>query len=84
MLDYNVNFKSAGQVGSLFSPDQYRGSDHDPIIVGLCQPPTLSVSLSEEQLWPANHAYVTVYATVDASDDAAAVELLSVTLERAR
>ncbi|MCS6939132.1 MAG: endonuclease/exonuclease/phosphatase family protein, partial [Roseiflexus sp.] len=35
VLDYNLNFKSAGQVTSLFAPDQYRTSDHDPILVGL-------------------------------------------------
>jgi predicted extracellular nuclease len=35
VLDYNTNFKSAGQVSSLFAPDQYRTSDHDPILVGL-------------------------------------------------
>jgi hypothetical protein len=79
VLDYNTNFKSPGQVASLYSADQYRASDHDPIIVGLCQPPTLSVSLSEEQLWPANHEYVTVEATVAASADAATIALVSVT-----
>jgi uncharacterized protein len=35
VLDYNVDFKSAGQVASLYAPDQYRVSDHDPVIVGL-------------------------------------------------
>jgi hypothetical protein len=35
VLDYNVEFKSAGQVVSLFAPDQFRVSDHDPVIVGL-------------------------------------------------
>ncbi len=35
VLDYNTNFKSAGQIASLFAPDQYRTSDHDPILVGL-------------------------------------------------
>jgi hypothetical protein len=79
VLDYNTNFKSAGQIVSLFSPDQYRGSDHDPIIVGLCQPPTLSVSMSAEELWPANHEYVTVEASVAASADAATITLVSVT-----
>ncbi|MCS7289554.1 MAG: ExeM/NucH family extracellular endonuclease [Roseiflexus sp.] len=34
-LDYNLNFKSPGQITSLFAPDQYRSSDHDPILVGL-------------------------------------------------
>ena len=34
-LDYNTNFKSAGQIASLYAPDQFRASDHDPLIVGL-------------------------------------------------
>ncbi|HRV94622.1 MAG TPA: ExeM/NucH family extracellular endonuclease, partial [Anaerolineae bacterium] len=35
VLDYNVNFKSAGQIVNLYSPDQYRVSDHDPVLIGL-------------------------------------------------
>ena len=35
MLDYNTNFKSANQIDILYAPDQFRSSDHDPIIVGL-------------------------------------------------
>ncbi|WZI66393.1 MAG: ExeM/NucH family extracellular endonuclease [Gloeotrichia echinulata IR180] len=35
VLDYNTNFKSTGQVSSLYNADQYRSSDHDPVIVGL-------------------------------------------------
>ncbi len=35
VLDYNVEFKSAGQVASLYAPDQFRISDHDPVVVGL-------------------------------------------------
>lgn len=34
-LDYNTDFKSPGQIVSLYSPDQYRISDHDPLIVGM-------------------------------------------------
>jgi hypothetical protein len=34
-LDYNTNFKSAGQIVSLFASDEFRMSDHDPVIVGL-------------------------------------------------
>ena len=30
VLDYNTNFKSAGQVASLYAPDEFRISDHDP------------------------------------------------------
>ncbi len=35
VLDYNTNFKTAGQVSSLYAPDQYRISDHDPVVIGL-------------------------------------------------
>ncbi len=35
VLDYNVEFKSAGQVVSLYAPDQFRVSDHDPVVIGL-------------------------------------------------
>ena len=35
VLDYNTNFKTAGQVLSLYAPDQFRVSDHDPVIIGL-------------------------------------------------
>jgi hypothetical protein len=35
VLDYNEDFKSAGQQVSLYAPDRYRASDHDPVIIGL-------------------------------------------------
>jgi predicted extracellular nuclease/Ca2+-binding RTX toxin-like protein len=35
VLDYNTEFKTAGQVSSLYDAGVYRSSDHDPIIVGL-------------------------------------------------
>jgi uncharacterized protein len=35
VLDYNTNFKSAGQIASLYAPDEFRISDHDPVIVDL-------------------------------------------------
>ncbi len=35
ILDYNTEFKSAGQVDSLYAPTQFRISDHDPVLVGL-------------------------------------------------
>jgi predicted extracellular nuclease len=35
VLDYNTDFKSAGQIVDLYAPDQYRIADHDPVIVGL-------------------------------------------------
>jgi predicted extracellular nuclease len=35
VLDYNVNFKTPGQVASLYAPDRFRNSDHDPVLIGL-------------------------------------------------
>jgi uncharacterized protein len=35
VLDYNTDFKSAGQLESLYAPDEFRVSDHDPVLVGL-------------------------------------------------
>jgi hypothetical protein len=35
VLDYNDDFKSAGQIASLYNADQFRVSDHDPVLVGL-------------------------------------------------
>ena len=35
VLDYNTEFKSAGQVADLYSSDPYRASDHDPILIEL-------------------------------------------------
>ncbi|WP_199319624.1 ExeM/NucH family extracellular endonuclease [Dolichospermum sp. FACHB-1091] len=35
VLDYNTEFKSVSQITSLYSADQFRASDHDPVIVGL-------------------------------------------------
>lgn len=38
VLDYNVEFKSPGQIIEWYSPEPFRSSDHDPIIVGLSFP----------------------------------------------
>jgi uncharacterized protein len=35
VLDYNTDFKSAGQLASLYAADRFRMSDHDPVLVGL-------------------------------------------------
>ena len=39
VLDYNTDFKTANLITTLYAPDQFRISDHDPVIVGLS--PTL-------------------------------------------
>ncbi len=35
VLDYNDDFKSAAQLQSLYAPDRFRVSDHDPVLVDL-------------------------------------------------
>jgi predicted extracellular nuclease len=62
-----------------------RSSDHDPLVTYFCTDltaPTLSVSVAPNVLWPPDHKYRTVRATVSAADNAdpsPAVELVSVT-----
>ncbi|KEF33187.1 nuclease [Deinococcus sp. RL] len=55
VLDYNVEFKSAAQQVSLYAPDPFRSSDHDPVLVGLnltaqapITAPVASVALTPE------------------------------------
>ena len=35
VLDYNTDFKTINLINSLYAPDKFRVSDHDPVIVGL-------------------------------------------------
>ncbi|HCK65085.1 MAG TPA: hypothetical protein DHW49_02365 [Anaerolineae bacterium] len=42
VLDYNFDFKSPGQIISLYNNDEFRVSDHDPILVGLELDPDLT------------------------------------------
>jgi uncharacterized protein len=85
VLDYDTSFKGPAQE-ALYEANAFRTSDHDPVVVGLglCeeQAPSLSVTASPNSLWPPNHGYRRVTATVSASDNsgtAPTVELLSVT-----
>ena len=77
-LDYNTEFNPP----TAYKPDGFRTADHDPVLAGICEttPPTLSVTLSRTTLNPPNHKYVTVNATVTASDQTSpTVTLVSVT-----
>ena len=44
VLDYNMDFKTAAQMVSLYAPDEFRTSDHDPVLIGLTPnaPPTVN------------------------------------------
>lgn len=71
LLDYDTSFKPDAQ-DALYEPNAYRTSDHDPVVVGLDldgTPPTLDVTVTPNLLWPPNHKYVTVKATVNVTDD---------------
>jgi predicted extracellular nuclease len=35
VLDYNTEFKTANQVNTFYSPEAYRSSDHDPVVIGV-------------------------------------------------
>ncbi len=64
-LDYN-NFNQP----MLYSADPYRSSDHDPVVVGLCETtaPVVEVTASPDTLWPPNHKYREVTTTVEVTD----------------
>ena len=86
LIDYDTSFKGPAQ-DAIYAPDAYRSSDHDPVIVGLnvCDeiaPVFDEFSVTPNVLWPANHKYVDVTATVVVSDNFdpnPTVELVSVT-----
>ena len=85
VLDYNTDFKTANLINTLYAPDEFRISDHDPVIVGLeldSTPPAVNIALSTNTLWGPNHKYVTVTADVTVTDDndpSPVLELVSVT-----
>lgn len=57
-----------------------QASDHEPQVALLCvdaTAPSLTVTVSPNSLWPPNHSYVTVNATVTASDNADPSPLLT-------
>jgi hypothetical protein len=74
ILDYNLDF---GRSAAFYSPDMYRSSDHDPVLVGLeldgpvadTTAPTLEIIADPAQIWPPNNKWVTVNTVVNAEDD---------------
>ncbi len=89
VLDYNTDFKSDGQIVSLYAPDEFRTSDHDPVVVGINPDglaPRVHLVATPRILWPANHKMVTVkvYAAVrDDLDPNPTISLVSVTSNEA-
>ncbi len=71
MFDYNDEILDSGESSferessslPIFENNVYRASDHDPVLVGLGLngPPVCSFATpSQEELWPANHKFVSV------------------------
>ena len=72
VLDYNTNFKSPSQIASLYAPDQYRVSDHDPVVVGLSpnSPATVTAAFADGSVsCGAGNASLTVGITDRDADD---------------
>lgn len=83
VLDYNTNFKSAGQVASLYAPDAFRSSDHDPLVIGLAleglAPPSCVLAApSVGVLWPPDLRFVPVTIEGVTGDRPVAITITSV------
>jgi predicted extracellular nuclease len=72
ILDYNTDFKTPNLVESLYAPDMFRVSDHDPVIVGLTpnSPATVDAAFDDASVGcGAGSASLTVeFADRDADD----------------
>ena len=78
-----MTFKKPAQ-DALFAPDEWRSSDHDPVVVGLdldVIAPELSVTASEDVIFPPNNKWRSVTFDVVATDNVdpeVTVEIVSV------
>ena len=83
LIDYDMTFKKPAQ-DALFAPDEWRSSDHDPVVVGLdldVIAPELSVTASEDMVFPPNNMWRSVTFDVvvtDNVDPEVTVEIVSV------
>jgi predicted extracellular nuclease len=59
VLDYNTNFKTANQQSTLYAPDQFRISDHDPVIVDLALTPAAESSTTTLTVTSSSQVYGT-------------------------
>jgi hypothetical protein len=73
ILDYDMSFKRDAQ-DALYEPNEFRASDHDPVIVGLEL--GVQINVTPDTLWAPNHKYV----DVEVSAETAAGNPLSVVI----
>jgi predicted extracellular nuclease len=66
-LDYTDDSFATG----LYVDDQYSSSDHDPVLIGVCDEvgPDIDIVLDPEVLWPPNHRHRRVTAEVTVVDN---------------
>jgi hypothetical protein len=65
VLDYNTEFKTAQQIIEWYSPEPFRASDHDPVVVGL-EFPTPEVAFSSDDYEvPENAGTATITVTLN-------------------
>ena len=50
VLDYNTDFKTPNLQASLYAPNEFRVSDHDPVIVGLSPTAPLGATFAETRV----------------------------------
>lgn len=86
IIDYDTGFKRPAQ-DALFAPDEWRSSDHDPVVVGLdldVVAPELTVTPSPDAIFPPNAQWRTVDIDIEVTDNVDAdvtVELVSTAAE---
>lgn len=71
LIDYDMTFKQPAQ-DALYAPDQWRSSDHDPVLVGLDldeTAPELTVAASPDTIFPPNDKWVPVTFDIVATDN---------------
>jgi predicted extracellular nuclease len=59
VLDYNTDFKTPNLQSTLYAPDQFRISDHDPVIVDLALTPAAETSTTTLTVTPQSQVYGT-------------------------
>jgi predicted extracellular nuclease len=81
VLDYNTDFKTPNHINILYAPDEFRTSDHDPVVIGLCEaiPPSASAIATPDVIWPPNGKLKSVSVALDVTDTSPfTVDLVSV------
>ena len=71
LIDYDMTFKKPAQ-DALFAPDEWRSSDHDPVVVGLdldVVAPELAVTASTDVVFPPNAKWRSITFDVAATDN---------------